>query len=753
VRVSRALSRGTAAPIIARVKKSRSVRARLLAIVVATMLPVAAFSVLVGVLAYQGERQRFKDSLAESARALALLVEREIAARELVLATLAMSPTLTRHDLAAFHEYAQAAVPGPGRVVTLSDLSGRQLLNTRKPYGTTGLPPTAFGERRRSQPQGTLVSPMYFAPIGGQWSFAVDVPVVRDGRVMYYLTMGGFVDQLQQLLAEDEVLHPSWIGSIVDSRGTVVARTLGAEQVVGRPVTPDLLARFAAAPQGAFETTAVDGRRVFSTYSTSRSFGWRFVIGVPMDELAVPWPRVLGVAAAAGLLLALCLLGAMVAGRGISRPLLSLARSSRELREGQPVARAPTGLAEADEVQLALAEAGDALRAAAQQQQARVDAALAEAARAQQAVIQKQRLEAVGHLTGGVAHDFNNLLMVVSNNTHLLKLQHPALRDSPTLAGIERATATGARLTRQLLTFAKRQHVQPERVELQRQLPLLADLVRPTLRGDVQLQCEVAPATPAVCVDLAELELALINLAVNARDAMPDGGRLVLRAGPAPDGSGAVQIEVVDTGVGIPPDQQQQVFEPFFTTKPVGHGTGLGLSQVWGFATQAGGSVSLCSRPGAGTTVRLLLPAAAPDAATRRLPAAAAASDMRVPEGWRVLLVEDNPELAAVTREVLAAAGCLVSTAGSADAAQAALDAPDPGVDAVLSDVRMPGRLSGLGLARWLQGRHPGLPVVLMTGYSEELRQAREDGHAVVHKPCAPDALLAALAAARSAGR
>ncbi|TFZ01289.1 ATP-binding protein [Ramlibacter rhizophilus] len=726
-------------------KKSLSVRARLILLVLATALPVATVLAAVGLWAYAEERQRFKDSLAESARALALLVEREIGAREVLLRTLAQSPTLDQPDLAAFHEFATAAVKYPEAVITVWDRSGQQLVNTRRPYGTTGLPRTIFGERRSAQPEGTLVSGLYMAPIGQQWSFAVDVPVMREGKVVYYLSMGGFADRLQAIF-DQQVLRPTWIGSIVDSDGTVVARSIGADRVVGRKVTPDMLEKLSASPRGAFETTAVDGRRVYSTYSRAANYGWTFVIGVPVEEINVSWTARLAFAAVGLMLVGLCLLGALYAGRGISGPVLQLARSSRQLREGSPVAVAPTGLIEADEVQSALAQASMGLRDAARQQESRVQAALGEAARAQQAIIQNQRLEAVGHLTGGVAHDFNNLLMVVSNSVHLLKLQHPDLRSAAALAGIERAVATGTKLTRQLLTFAARQHVQPEPVHLQRQLRELMELLRPTLRGNVLTRCEVAPDTQPVFVDVSELELALINLAVNARDAMPEGGELSLRAHNAPDGSPFVHIEVADTGVGITEAQLQKVFEPFYTTKPVGHGTGLGLSQVYGFATQAGGSATIDSRMGEGTTVRLVLPFAREDGPAHR-PAADDALGGQA-QGLRILLVEDNADLAAITREVLQAAGCAVESAASADGARQRLEAGGADYDLVLSDIRMPGELSGLGLARWMQAARLDLPILLMTGYSDELQQASESGFEVLQKPCPPDRLLAAIVAA-----
>jgi CheY-like chemotaxis protein len=372
---------------------------------------------------------------------------------------------------------------------------------------------------------------------------------------------------------------------------------------------------------------------------------------------------------------------------------------------------------------------------------ARVDEALAEADKAHQVVLQNQRLEALGQLTGGVAHDFNNLLMVVSNYAYLLRARQPGAAQSPELAGIQRAVATGAKLTRQLLAFARRQPVRPEPVQLQARLPELVSLLKASLGSRVSVTCEVAADTAPVLVDPAEFELALINLAVNARDAMPDGGSVRVTAANQADGT--VLLRVADTGTGIPADVLPRVFEPFFTTKPVGHGTGLGLSQVIGFAQQAGGTASIESSTPAGTVIVFSLPALRPQdmVAEGAQQSGAAAS---VQAGATVLLVEDNQELAAVTAQVLREAAYGVTVADSGDAARTLLESGAV-FDVVLSDVRMPGDMDGIKLAQWLRSEWPALPVMLMTGYTAELEQARQLGLQVLPKPSPPDALLEAL--------
>jgi signal transduction histidine kinase/ActR/RegA family two-component response regulator len=367
-------------------------------------------------------------------------------------------------------------------------------------------------------------------------------------------------------------------------------------------------------------------------------------------------------------------------------------------------------------------------------------------ARAENALRQVQKLEALGRLTGGVAHDFNNLLMVVSNNLHLLRRLEPSLEGSRQLAAIGRAVASGERLTRQLLAFARRQPLHPEVLSLQERLPALLALVAPTLGPRIEGSCTVDPATPAVEVDSAELELAIINLAVNAKDAMPDGGQFRLSARKALSQEAEtpgqfVVITVSDTGTGIAPAIAERVFEPFFTTKPHGQGTGLGLSQVYGLCSQAGGTARIESKPGRGTAVKLFLPAVE---GTRQA-AATRADPHEEPLDCSVLLVEDNEDLAGVTAALLEGFGARVQWASNGDAARSIIDSGSAPCDVVVSDMAMPGQLDGLGLAEYLRERYPQLPVVLITGYASQLHEASARRFTVLSKPCPPEALIAAV--------
>jgi signal transduction histidine kinase len=376
--------------------------------------------------------------------------------------------------------------------------------------------------------------------------------------------------------------------------------------------------------------------------------------------------------------------------------------------------------------------------------------------RLEESLLQAQKLEAMGRLSGGVAHDFNNLLMTISNNLYLLKRLLPETADNKQLAAIDRAVVAGSTLTRQLLSFSRRQVLVAERVDLAQRLPLMIDMLKPTLGSAVRIEVAVDAGLPAIEVDPAELELALLNLALNARDAMPKGGvlRITATAWRAEDGPAAgrdgVCVAVADTGAGITPALLERVFEPFFTTKPVGQGTGLGLAQVYGFCQRASGAAYIESRPGAGTTVRLCFPAARSSMAA---PAAAAADNHDPLIGIRVLLAEDNPGVAGATAEVLGAMGCSVEHVDSADAALAHIASAAGGIDVLISDVVMPGALDGIDLATRARALQPSLAVIVMSGYSASLERAAGLQLELLPKPCAPPTLAAAILSALDRAR
>lgn len=358
---------------------------------------------------------------------------------------------------------------------------------------------------------------------------------------------------------------------------------------------------------------------------------------------------------------------------------------------------------------------------------------------AEAALKQAQRLEAVGHLTGGVAHDFNNLLMVVKGSVDRLRRYPMEERQKRSLDAIDTAAGRGASLVRQLLSFSRQQTHEPEVVDLSRYLLDLQDMLRSSLRGDIAIDVRLPPGLWSTKVDLNELELAILNIAVNARDAMPDGGRLVIEAWNLslrdPDVLGLqgdfIAFSLTDTGSGIPDHVLPHVFEPFYTTKAVGKGTGLGLSQVYGFAKQSGGTATALAEAGRGTTITLYLPRAveASTDATAPMPVPLVRSGH-----GHILLVEDNPDIAEVTRASLEEIGFHVTHAGDAHAALTVLRS-GARIDLVFSDIVMPGDLNGVDLARIIRSERPSLPVMLTTGYSNVAQAAMDEGFSILRKP------------------
>jgi len=356
---------------------------------------------------------------------------------------------------------------------------------------------------------------------------------------------------------------------------------------------------------------------------------------------------------------------------------------------------------------------------------------------AQEQLAQAQKMEAIGHLTGGIAHDFNNLLMIVSGQAQLMRRRTSNAKDLRALDAIEQATASGANLTRQLLTFARRQRLNREAANVSERLGAFRDLLASSVGGAVKLEIDISPDTWKIDTDIGELELALVNIAVNARDAMPDGGVLKITArNVSVDGEPValkgdfVALSLADAGTGIPKEILAKVFEPFFTTKEVGKGTGLGLSQVYGFARQSGGDVHIESVEGEGTTVTLYLPRAHHDVVA---PAQNGFDPSTVEGKGRVLVVEDNLHVGEVSVLLLQELGYSVT---SISRPAAALDLLSQGekFDLIFSDIVMPGDMDGLTFARELRRRYPCLPVLLATGYSSAAERAGSE-FPILRKP------------------
>ena len=368
-----------------------------------------------------------------------------------------------------------------------------------------------------------------------------------------------------------------------------------------------------------------------------------------------------------------------------------------------------------------------------------------ERAKAEDQLRQSQKMQALGQLTGGIAHDFNNMLTVIQGSADMLA--RPEMPDPKRIRfakAIVQAAGNAAALTSQLLAFARRQPLKPEQLDINEAISEMRDLIDRTMGERIKIVTELGSSRCWIQVDRAQLQSAILNIASNARDAMPDGGRLVITTSDCTDDGGCrrIALKIRDTGAGMDADTLGRVFEPFFTTKTTGRGTGLGLSQVYGFVSQSGGNVDVESLVGEGTTVTLELPCVESEATEIPI---VGGNEASVQPTASVLIVEDNDEVAVFAETLLTELGHDVTCAGTGE--EALELTRKRRFDIVFSDVVMPG-MGGLKLAEALASEQPHLPVVLTTGYSEEISEAGSGGRPVILKPYRLATLSEALSSA-----
>jgi len=735
---------------------SMSVRTRLVLLVLAVVLPGALAALWA---AWRADEERLVRHLRDDARALSMVVDRELAqraaiARVLTLArTLDQLPDIEPAQLQLLETQARRAMQGLDGWVALSTQDeilfstrlapspGDEPLTSRRSRGP-GAPPLANRPMVGALEPGRQGDPPHASLVQ---------PVERRGQVLANLEVTILPQELQRLITRQD-LPQDWTAAVLDGRGRVVASSSGGPILTEPAAWPALNALMQAHDEALFQGMNPSGQSVLAFFSTS-SQGWSFIITAPRERLAgghlqALMPVLLG----ALVLLGMGLAGALWLGRRIARPLDDLTSMARSLQTGGPLRQRATGIEEWDDVSRALVNASEAMRRSRSELEQRVNEAVERTRETEQISSRSQRIAALGRLTGGVAHDFNNLLGVISNSAHLIQRHvHNEALQVP-LGAIRRSVEVGSRLTQHLLRFAGQQAVHPQALDLAGTLKDLEVLLGTVLGKRVELVMDLQPGVRLVTADPAELELALINIALNARDALSGGGRVqfTLRRAREDEQAGLaagdyVVIEVADNGPGIASDILPRVFEPFFTSKPVGRATGLGLSQVLGFCVQAGGTARIHCPPGGGTVVSLLLPSNQASAASEAGGEAGPGGSLA---GVRVMLVEDNEELSRITATLLRSFSCQVLCVYDADEALRRFGT-GAGIDVVLSDVMMPGRMDGLTLVKALRAMRPELPAVLISGYSESLTE--DPTLVVLRKPCSPAQLLDALRRAMAA--
>lgn len=701
-----------------------TLRLRLMLFTMAVLLPAIVALMWLVALAGRQERAATQAQVGDIVRAVAQAVDRDLERRRGIVQVLAESPQLQEWDLGSLCRLANASLrdaPGP---VALRD-SQRQYINTSQPGCRVppDIKPVLPASRQGDEPE---LSPLFAGSVTHELLMMLDIPVTVRGS-LYQLGMAVRPAELQRVL-ESYRFPPGWTAAILDSAGVVVARVPDPQRWVGRPAADN--ARNAKgiattpfkllASEGSLAGMDASGMPVQVFYSTLASHGVSFFMTVPQSDFEDLSRGVLiRMAVLAGLLILLASLFAHWMGNRILQPIETLHRAARDLQSGQTVTAVQTSVPELWAIGTALVRASQAIRDSTAVMNRRVAEAVAASEATQRELLQSQKLETVGQLAGGVAHDFNNVLQTLSTALHVLASLQQQQSARPVIEAGIRAVQRASRLVRQLLALGRAPVLEPQPTDLRDLLLQMHDLLACTLPPQLRLATDLPPGLWSIQADPAQLEVALLNLLFNARDAIAGSGLVTISARneSASDGDWVV-VRVSDNGEGIAPEVMPRIFDPFFTTKVDGRGTGLGLAQVRRFAELSQGSVAAHSVAGEGATILLRLPRAVQPVAEAPLSAALA----RLSGPCRVLLVEDDLLVTQVIVPALEGAGFSLLHARSADEALEMLRG-GARFDLVFSDLIMPGSVDGLGLARLLAKDWPHLPVVLTSALAGEIPQ------------------------------
>ena len=737
-----------------------------------TALPLV---VLVGVAAMSvidNQRAQLKNEVAGKVNGLLNDIDSQINAIQVELKVLSQLPSIQSGDIAAFDRQLRAAIRVYGTALVLHDTQGQQIINTNRPFGeplpratntemhdrvvTTGLP----------QVSDLIIGATLRRPI-----ISVGVPVIHDGQVVYVLAMGIGPEILSQLFNDQnllsEAISPAWTIAIIDRKDLILARNRELDQFLGKHVAPLLRRAMMSATENTWiPNITSDGIPVYSTFRRSLVTGWTVAIGIPREFVDAPIRRAWMLTFAGGIsFMALSLVLAYWMARGIRRPVYKLAAMTRAMGGCEPLAPFHSGVRELNFVGHGLCDAAITLAQHREHLEEVVERRTQELAlannqlwaeiearkQAQAILLQSQKMEAIGQLTGGIAHDFNNLLTVASGSLEMLDARISDEKSRHLLGSVQGAVRRGAELTNSLLAFARKQRLDPVLADLNVVIVKMSEMLRRSIGASIRIRHTLAADLWSVLIDIGQIETALLNVAINARDAMPKGGTLMIKTANISDdlpeevaARECVLVSMRDNGVGMSSEVIERAFEPFFTTKEIGKGTGLGLSMLFGVVHQSGGAVRLHSRVGRGTTVQIYLPRAKRAA----LPGAEDALPPRAPTNTaaRILVVDDDPGVRWVTAQCLRGIGYSVVEADCGRAALRLLKGGDP-FDLVIIDQVMPG-LSGKVTARLARRTSPGLKVLFMSGYGGMDEDGREAGDDIwLRKPFRTEILVGAVSA------
>jgi signal transduction histidine kinase len=573
----------------------------------------------------------------------------------------------------------------------------------------------------------------------------------------------------------------NWIVSIVDRKGVHLNRSQGNDKFAGKALVPELVAYMSEFRSGTLRTVSLEGIPLISTVAFAPQSGWAAAVGLPYASLVAPLRRqVISMLVLGAVVIAAALAAALLVARRLDTTMSNLASLARRVGDGEVVEYQPSRLREVDalgdvlagtSVELQRRSQGLAdLNATLEDQVVARTAQLSDAnaklheemalrERSEEQMRQMQKMEAVGQLTGGIAHDFNNMMAVVISSLRLMqrRLGRGDTNVQEYTDGALRGAERAANLTRRLLAFSRQQPLTPETVDASKLIAGMEDVLRRTIPASISIETVFAGGLWRTRADAQGLESALLNLAVNARDAMPDGGKLTIETSNAflDEAYAASQAEVAvgqyvllavtDTGSGMAPEVANRAFDPFFTTKPTGEGTGLGLSQVYGFIKQSGGHVKIYSEVGVGTTVKLYLPrlVSSQEEEADAKPAGAVADG----QGQVVLVVEDDTDVRRLTVDMLEELNYVALSADGGARALAIMET-SPHLALLLTDIVMPD-MNGRVLAEEAVKRRPGLRVLFTTGYTRNAivhNGVLDQGVHLIVKPFTIEALAAKLA-------
>jgi signal transduction histidine kinase/ActR/RegA family two-component response regulator len=721
--------------------RQTSIRRRLFLLVLALWVPAVAGLALQAYSGYSSQKESLQEEMQQQAMALRFAIDTEIDRRLTLARALATLPSLQAGDLATFERVARAAVKDSTERVLLLDRE-QQYFNTGAPAAT--MVPRHPGSLFVTSGMGISYVPQ--GPLTQAPTMAVLVP--ESGRTPPRYNVGvPFPPARVQDLIQQQRLRAATVASVIDSQQRVMGRSRDPARWIGQRASyPALLEMAVRGDSGFLETRTLDNVASLTYLSPPGRYGWAVVFALPEQALTnAAWAIALRAVASSAALLLIGLGLAIVAARRITQPVKMLQQAAGALLDQRVPAPLSTGLLEIDRVGEVLHHAGQRAHEWGSVLEARVREASEEARKAEASLFEARKHEAIGRLTGAIAHDFNNLLQTISMGLQVVHRAVPEGKHTKSLQAALAASGRAADQIRQMLAFGRTQQLRPQPVNLADLLLRSQDLTDKALGERVRLMAQLEPDLPALMADPIQLELALLNLVFNARDAMRDhGGTVRLRASVV-DGSSVgldaprlLRIDVEDDGPGMDAETLSRVFEPYFTTKPVGAGTGLGLPQVQAFARQSQGDVRIASTPGTGTCVSLFLPVAATDAGAAEINVQHARRSDRV---LRVLMVEDDVLVASVVMAALEHAGHFVILCRTADEARALLE-HEQSIDVLFTDVMMPGSMTGLELVAWCKDNRAELPALVATGYSA---RPAEGVCKLLRKPYTIEDLLDAL--------